>query len=59
MTTAGSFIGIDVAKRQLDVAERSGTRWTTANDGVGIAELVERLRAAGPVALIVLEATGG
>ena len=60
MTTAGGFIGIDVAKRQLDVAERaSGTRWTTANDGVGIAELVERLRAAGPVALIVLEATGG
>lgn len=60
MTTVGSFIGIDVAKRQLDVAERaSGARWTTANDGVGIAGLVERLRAAGPVALIVLEATGG
>jgi len=60
MTTAGSFIGIDVAKRQLDVAERArGARWTTANDGAGIAELVERLRAAGPVALIVLEATGG
>jgi transposase len=60
MTTAGSFIGIDVAKRQLDVAERaSGARWTTANDGVGIAGLVERLRAAGPVALVVLEATGG
>jgi transposase len=60
MTTAGSFIGIDVGKQQLDIAERaSGARWTTANDGAGIAGLVERLRAAGPVALIVLEATGG
>jgi len=60
MTMAGSFIGIDVGKRQFDIAERaSGAQWTTANDGAGIAGLVERLRAAGPVALIVLEATGG
>lgn len=60
MTRPGRFIGIDVAKRELDVAERpSGTQWSATNDGAGIAGLVERLRAAGPVALIVLEATGG
>lgn len=56
----GSFIGIDVAKRQLDVAERpSGTRWTATNDVAGIAGVVERLGATGPVVLIVVEATGG
>jgi transposase len=56
----GSVIGIDVAKRQLDVAERpSGARWTASNDVGGIAGVVERLRAAGAVALIVVEATGG
>jgi transposase len=60
MTTPGRLIGIDVAKRQLDVAERpSGTRWSAPNDGAGIAGLVEGLRTTGPVALIVLEATGG
>jgi transposase len=60
MPSTGSFIGIDVAKRQLDVAERpSGTRWTASNDVAGIAGVIERLRAAGPVALIVVEATGG
>jgi transposase len=60
MTTPGRFIGIDVAKRQLDVAERpSGERWVAANDVGGIAGGVERLRGAGPIALIVLEATGG
>lgn len=54
------FIGIDVAKRQLDVAERpTGARWTVKNDDIGRAALVERLQAAGPVALIVVEATGG
>jgi len=56
----GRFIGIDVAKRQLDVAERpSGARWTATNDVTGIAGVLERLAAAGPVALIVVEATGG
>ena len=58
--TPGSFIGIDVAKRELEVAERpSGARWAASNDVAGIAGLVERVRAAGPVALIVVEATGG
>ena len=31
----------------------------TTNEAVGVAELIERLRATGPVALIVVEATGG
>jgi transposase len=58
--TSGSFIGIDVAKRELEVSERpSGACWTASNDVAGIAGLVERIRAAGPVALIVVEATGG
>ena len=60
MTASGTFIGIDVAKRQLDVMERpSGARWTAVNDVGGIAGLVERLRALNGVALIVLEPTGG
>jgi transposase len=58
--TAGSFIGIDVAKRELQVARRpGGDRWSASNDGAGIAGLIERIRAAGPIALIVVEATGG
>jgi len=58
--TPGRFIGIDVAKRQLDVAERpSGEAWSVGNDGAGIAALIERLRNSDPIALIVLEATGG
>jgi transposase len=58
--TAGSFIGIDVAKWELQVAGRpGGDRWSASNDVAGIAGLIERIRAAGPVALIVVEATGG
>jgi transposase len=54
------FIGIDVAKRRLDVAERpSGARWMVKNDDVGRAALVERLRSGGAISLIVLEASGG
>jgi transposase len=38
------FVGIDVAKAQLDMALRpTGTRWTVTNDDAGIAELVTRL----------------
>lgn len=56
----GRFIGIDVAKRQLEVAERpTEARWTVTNDVAGIAGLVERLRTAEAVELIVVEATGG
>ena len=60
MRGAGRFVGIDVAKRQLDVVERpSGARWTISNDGVGMGALVERLGPPGDVEGIVLEATGG
>ena len=60
MTTPGRFVGIDVAKRQLDIAERpGGERWAMGNDDAGIAALLERLGGSGPIALIVLEATGG
>jgi transposase len=53
------FIGIDVAKAQLDVACRPrDDPWRVPNDEAGIARLVDRLQPLRP-ALIVLEATGG
>jgi len=53
------FVGIDVAKAQLDIALRpSGERWAVPNDASGVAPLVDRLQALHPT-LIVLEATGG
>ena len=52
------FVGIDVAKAQLDIALRpTGTRWAVTNDDVGIASLVPQLQEIAPQ-LIVLEATG-
>lgn len=58
--TTGRFVGVDVAKRRLDVAEHPrGDRWDATNDVAGIAGLVERLSAGGPISVIVLEATGG
>jgi transposase len=54
-----TYVGIDVAKAQLDVAARPGAeQWIVANDEEGIATLVARLRALHPT-LVVLEATGG
>jgi transposase len=54
-----SFVGIDVAKAQVDVAVRpGGEQWTAAQTAAGIAALVRRLVALGPT-LVVLEATGG
>jgi transposase len=59
MSTTTCFVGIDVAKAQLDIALRpTGERWAVANDEAGIAALVARLQALLPT-LIVLEATGG
>src|SRR4029450_11563532 len=53
------FVGIDVAKAQLDIALRpSGERWAVPNDARGVATLVDRLQVLPPT-LIVLEATGG
>ena len=54
-----SFIGIDVAKAQLEFVGRpSGETGTAANDERGIRELVARCQALTPT-LIVWEATGG
>jgi transposase len=59
MTTAPSYVGIDVAKGRLDLAMRpTGDHWHVANDATGIAQLVTRLDELRP-ALIALEATGG
>jgi transposase len=53
------FVGIDVAKAQLDIALRpTGERWAVPNDAPSIAGLVTHLEAIHPT-LIVLEATGG
>jgi len=53
------YVGIDVAKDRLDVAQRPGTEaWWVTNDDRGIADLVARLKALRPT-LVVLEATGG
>src|SRR5438552_1005937 len=59
MSDMPCFVGIDVAKAQLDIALRpSGERWAVANDASEVATLVERLQTLHPT-LIVLEATGG
>jgi transposase len=55
----GGYIGIDISKRSLDVADRPTDReWRFANDEAGRNQLVELLKDRGP-ALVVLEATGG
>jgi transposase len=53
------YLGIDVAKESFDVAsDPVGMVWSLANDATGRRRLVEALKDH-PVALIVLEATGG
>jgi transposase len=53
------FVGIDVCKASLDIAEADGqSHWSVSNDAVGIDALVKRLQARKPT-LVVLEATGG
>jgi transposase len=59
MVDVPCFVGIDVAKAQLDVAVRpAGEQWAVPNDAGGVVTLVARLQALHPT-LIVLEATGG
>jgi transposase len=59
MVAVPCFVGIEVAKAQLDMALRpAGERWAVPNDASGIAPLVDRRQALQPT-LIVLEATGG
>jgi len=53
------FVGIDVSKAHLDVAEgATATAWRVANSPDGIRDLLARLRVSAPQ-LIVLESTGG
>ena len=59
MVDVPCFMGIDVAKAQLDIAVRpSGERWTVPNDADGVATLVAQGQALHPT-LMVLEAPGG
>src|SRR5712691_2503626 len=59
MSDVPCFVGIDVAKAQLDIALRpSGERWAVPNEASGVMALVDRVQALHPT-LIVLEATGG
>ncbi len=59
MRPGNVYVGIDVAKERLDVAQRpAAAGWHVANDERAIAELVTRLVQLTP-ALVVLEATGG
>src|SRR5512132_428636 len=59
MVDVPCFVGIDVAKAQLDIAVRpSGERRAVPNSTDGVATLVEQVQALHPT-LIVLEATGG
>jgi transposase len=57
--TAPLYVGIDVAKDSFDVAsEPAGLKLSLPNDPTGRHRLLDRLQAQ-PVALIVMEATGG
>jgi transposase len=57
--SAPAFVGIDGSKASLAVHVRpSGAAFTVANDPDGLADLVARLTALAPAA-VVLEATGG
>jgi transposase len=54
-----NFVGIDVAKKHLDIHVRpAGSGFTVSRDDTGLDELVARLQPLS-AALIVLEATGG
>jgi hypothetical protein len=46
MVDVPCFMGIDVAKAQLDIAVRpSGERWAVPNNTDGVATLVEQVQA--------------
>ena len=53
------YVGVDVAKAQVDVAVRPAEDgWMVANDDAGIKHLVSKLKTLEP-ALVVMEASGG
>lgn len=58
-TSTACYVGIDVAKAQLDIAVwPGGPHWTAPNDETGLADLAAHLAGLRP-ALVALEATGG
>ncbi len=58
-TIAPCFVGIDIAKDRLDVCcLPSGESWFTPTDPASLKTLIGQLKAR-PVALVVLEASGG
>jgi transposase len=59
--SAVSFVGVDVSKDKLDVfVDSTGESFSVPNTPEGVAELAGRLLAASPpVALVVVESTGG
>ena len=59
MDQEGIYVGIDVAKAQVDVAVRpTDDSWEVSYDDVGVRQLVSRLKALEPV-MVLLEASGG
>ena len=59
MEQESTYVGIDVAEAQVDVAVRpTGQRWTISYDESGVRELVSQLTTLEP-AMVLLEATGG
>ena len=59
MEQEATYVGIDVAKAQVDVAVRpSDVKWEISNDEAGISLLVSQLKTLEPV-MVLLEATGG
>ena len=59
MEQESTYVGIDVAKAQVDVAVGpTGQRWVVSYDETGVGELVSQMEDLGP-ALVLLEASGG
>ena len=55
METEGVFVGIDVAKAQMDVAARpTDDRWTVSTDEAGISQQASRLKALDPTLVLLL-----
>ncbi len=52
------YVGIDVAKRSLEIALSNGEQWSCPNAEPDLAQLSERLAQLKPT-LVVMEATGG
>lgn len=60
MESLTRFVGIDVSKDRLDLAERpSGAAWSVENEAAGFTTLLRKLKPEATMTLVVLEATGG